>query len=253
MGNPGIDGFYKVAFDKTRGGLRLVEPFITAFCSHHKDSKYVQENGLLRQRQSYSSSIGFAIVFDTKRLSNLLERKSKEYRYMAGYFSDVVYDGDGESFTNNFADFIAQLEAFVVKLVRGDEPDSEALFLPFVLGTSKFKHQGFEEEREVRIVASPETRNVADTLDAMVAPDQASCERRIKKVRISESGAPYIELFESPREERLPIVRIIIGPHERQDELEARVRKMVRRLEIEVHCPRTPYVAAKGNTRHPNG
>ena len=97
---------------------------------------------------------------------------------MAGYFADVVYDTDEESFVSNFGKFLAQLETYVSRLVRGEEPDSEGLFLPFVLSALRFKHQGFEEEREVRIVGSPETRNVADALDAMVTPSQASGERK---------------------------------------------------------------------------
>ena len=173
-----IASSYKVAFDDIGSDVRLVEPFITSFCTHDKDRRYVQENGLLSQWRSYGGSIGYAIVFDTEQLGSLVEREGNEYRYMAGYFADVVYDTDEESFVSNFGKFLAQLETYVSRLFRGEEPDSEGLFLPFVLGALRFKHQGFEEEREVRIVGSPETRNVADALDAMVTPSQASGERK---------------------------------------------------------------------------
>ena len=37
----------------------------------------------------------------------------------------------------------------------GKMPEFDPLYLPFITGVSRYKHQGFREEQEVRILMSP--------------------------------------------------------------------------------------------------
>jgi hypothetical protein len=87
----------------------------------------------------------------------------------------------------------------------------------FLDAATRFKHQGFKEEREVRIVAIPGS---AETAAAVSSEHTEFTRKPIKTVcnLLSENrGRPYIALF-GTLEEELPIKRIIIGPSRGQDD-----------------------------------
>jgi hypothetical protein len=92
-----------------------------------------------------------------------------------------------------------------------DAPDDG--FEPFVAGATLFKHRGFREEREVRIVGAPGSQRVMERVQAEHEDFRPA---PLKIVRQTESGRRYVALFDSLGE-RLPIKRIIVGPSRDQD------------------------------------
>ena len=68
------------------------EIYIASFCGEHKNS-FVNSNGLLSQWRGYGNGGGFALVFDTKKLEDMLEAESQKYEYSSGHFADLIYKG----------------------------------------------------------------------------------------------------------------------------------------------------------------
>lgn len=239
-----VDAYYRITFEGGKSDAAFAEPFITSFCSHGDDKKYIQENGLLSQWRSYGDEVGYAIVFDTKELKDLIEKEAAEYQYSAGSFGDVVYDGNDDVFQEEFGEFIDAFKEMFLQFLQGGKPNMGKEVVPFVTSVSRFKHQGFEEEREVRIIASPVTETLR-RLFRSTEPSYPSGQRKPKEIKLRKTGAvnvPYIELFDFPKSPPLPIRKIIIGPHENQHNLEKEVKRMIEGLDIEVHCSETPYI-----------
>src|SRR5437016_4383229 len=86
-------------------------------------------------------------------------------------------------------------------------------FAPFSRAATLLKHRGFLEEREVRIVACPQS---VRALAARGKRNDLLGRPPIKKVRLSNSRK-YVALFESLNAS-LPIKRIIVGPSVNQKE-----------------------------------
>ena len=242
-----IDTLYKVTFEATEIGTPFAVPFIASFCGHGEDEAYVQENGLLSQWRSYGEGGGFAIVFDTKKLYELLENESQNYFYSIGAFADVVYDGDDEEFREEFTELVEMLQDMVGEMMRGREPQVDGLFGPFVNSVSRFKHRGFKEEREVRIVTSPMSKETIEEIKRSEAAEELA-DRRVKEIKYKDRNGvnvPYIELFESVEKDSLPITKIIIGPGREQQASETKLRTIIGRRDVEIHCSETPYVPSK--------
>lgn len=94
-----VDALYKVTFGSD-GRAKFYEPFIVSFCGH-KDS-YERENGLLSQWRGYGQDAGYALVFDTKKLADLVSADAEIHHYDSGNLGDVIYDGDEEGFKKEF-------------------------------------------------------------------------------------------------------------------------------------------------------
>jgi hypothetical protein len=114
-------------------------------------------------------------------------------------------------------------------------------YLPFIQCISRYKHYGFNEENEVRIVVLPTVINqefleLVSTDDVILKPEK---ERKFR----NKNGqlVPYIELFNSIDIE-LPIERIIVGPHKEKEAGAAALRVMLRNTKIEITCSDIPFV-----------
>ena len=109
----------------------------------------------------------------------------------------------------------------------------------FMSGATRFKHQGFREEREVRIVAIPAKRRMLerelDKHPEYDAPDRWKHvhSRASKHIR-------YIKLFDTISA-KLPIKRIIVGPSRNQDKNFARARAIVAEA-VPVTRSATPFI-----------
>lgn len=116
-----------------------------------------------------------------------------------------------------------------------DEPDIQKSYFPFMRCATRFKHSGFREEQEIRIVHIRELQSSV--------PEGRNPYRRVEFRSHRKSWVPYVSLF-SAAGEKLPIKRIIIGPHPRSDLRRRAVELFLRQagVEAEVYVSRIPYL-----------
>lgn len=200
----------------------LAVPYISSFCSHAGDHQYEKENGLLSQWRGYGASSRFAIVFDTKKMDDLLKEEWEYFNYISLYLDSATYYEGIESI--NSAPEFAALTEKSIKLVSSfllDKPNRqmqeemmEGLFVALSRTATFLKHRAFKEEREIRIVAIPLSEEVLSHRG--VSLDQLQDRRPIKKI-FKGINKDYTRLFDG-LDQRLPITRIIVGPGKKQSE-----------------------------------
>lgn len=233
----------KVFVDFCYNALKLNhEIYITSFCKENAD-EYIKKNGLLSQWRGYGGDGGFAIVFKQYKLEEMISLESKVFHYNIVFSDDVIYSDDEEKCKSELSkslDKIAvyQAEIFEQQLQRKNEPlKAEDAYPSFVECITRYKHQGFKEEQEVRIVVIP---TVLDRSYQELAGDEY-CKSKLEKERkfCDKNGRsrPYIELFRS-----LPIEKIIVGPHKDKDSRATALRIMLRNTDIEVTVSEIPYI-----------
>jgi hypothetical protein len=235
-----VEVLYKVTFHETETAP-FADPFITSFCSHAGDRNYERENGLLSQWRGYGSGGGYCIVFDTRELQRLLDRELESFYWSHINFGSVMYADESFSVSSHFADLIDLCEDFIKALMNGGEPDFSRGFGPFVANATSLKHQGFKEEREVRIVAAPSTQKLVEYIrsqDTRFKP-----EHPIKTVHRRMAGftaVPFIKLFETI-DAALSIKRVIVGPSRHQDANFACAGAVLRGA-VELRRSETPFI-----------
>jgi Protein of unknown function (DUF2971) len=231
-----IDSVYEVTGD---------DFYIVSLCGV-PSNEHTRVNGLLSQWRGYGSGGGFAIVFATKELENLLEVEAKTFAYGASLIGDVIYSDDEKMFVSDFLPHFDDFAEFGVAMLRStllDEPQpegSKAMTATFMCMT-RFKHLGFKEEKEVRIVASPIqhtpkiVKHYEERKASLLPPKQ------IKFRNGRTVPVPYIELF-GTGQTKLPIEKIIVGPSANKELAAIAVRKLVANTDIEVVVSDIPYV-----------
>lgn len=209
--------------------------YVTSFCSPSGNDT---EDGLLSQWRGYGLDGGYAIVFDTKGLNELLEDEQKRFFYSFGHWGDVDYfDGDSTKVAHEerleWEKTIR--ETIASMLVKKDLLLAEKLFVPILCLATRHKHRGFREESEVRI--STVTSMSGISMDEV---KKAGDNRPKKPVYFTLRGGmlvPYIALFERPSNEKakLPIKKVIVGPHPEKLKRQKAIVKLLDQLEIEAN------------------
>lgn len=233
-----IDAQYRATSD---------EIYVLSFCGQHKDP-HVNNNGLLSQWRAYGIGGGFALVFNTNKLEEILEMEAKEFSYSAFHLADLVYSNDEKKLEEELSDDLAII-ADVIKLFfdhkRLNEKEvlkkAEKAYIPFVQCISRYKHCGFSEENEVRVVALP---TVIDQGYLELAEKEGVKPQPEKEGKFRQKNGqhiPYIELFNSIDID-LPIEQIIVGPHKEKETRAAALRVMLGKTNIEITCSDIPYV-----------
>lgn len=220
--------------------------YILSFCGQPDDPN-IANNGLLSQWRGYGTGGGAALVFDTTKLEELLDIESSIHEYSLILLADVVYSDDEEKLKKEYSNDL-EILANVAKQYFNFENyeqnkiiDSSNAYYPFVRCISRYKHHGFKEENEVRIVALPtvigeEIKKLAARNGATLRPEKE------KKIRFkNEMRIPYIELFRSI-DAGLPIKKIIIGPHPEKEFRVQELRNTIAKTNIEVTCSDIPFV-----------
>lgn len=219
------------AMYKATGG----EFYIASFCGEHKEDEYINRNGLLSQWRGYGRDGGFALVFDTLKLEEILQSEYSRFAYTHFLLADVIYSDDEENFKDELSEQMDDITNHVKEMMHNmalgidEPPDAEKAYPAFVQCISRYKHQGFKEENEVRIV---------------VYPDDAFQEKQEKEQKFREKNGewiPYIEFFNS-QDIVLPIERIIVGPHKEKEARASALRIMLRTTGIEVTVSDIPYI-----------
>lgn len=235
-----VEKLYRLTFG---GGDQkaATSPFIVSFCAHDENG-YEFNHGLLSQWRAYGKNIGYALVFDAKKLGELFLEQGSINWTSGGHFSDVVYDGDDEKFKAEFSGLLKCFKDFYPRFIHGDFSAISELYVPFTSSTSRFKHRAFREENEVRIVFCPcDSDDVLALKQHDPARYEAMKSRTVLVREFKEGFVPYIRLLQ--REGRsLPITRIIVGPHVGRQESAAKLARFLRfkGLEIPIEISRTP-------------
>lgn len=236
------DSLYESAFSGTEDIVPIASPYILSFCNHTDHSDYVKKNGLLSQWRAYGEKGGYALIFDTKRLVECARIESKTYRYLVNNFGDVVYDGHIDKFETEFSDLSPNLREWVRAFASGsDDPSSYDILSPLLNAATRFKHRGFQEESEVRFIASPISKAYASTID-----ENSHLNLKLINTRKrGESQVQYIVLNDVPKKKPLPIVRIIVGPQPDQEKRAEEVKYLIGKKNIKISCSDTPYLPVR--------
>jgi hypothetical protein len=197
--------------------LRRARPSQWPFCTHPPGS-YESQNGLLSQWRAYGGSSGrFCLVFDTERMITLLSREWGSYNYFYSKLINVVYHTTNESAESFFTDLINLYTAHLVEgITQGMQALSSDMIVEFIAAATRFKHQGFREEQEARIIVIPMPQRVSAIAQAQKPTDPQKDDKPIKSKTRDRVNIPYAVLFERGAT-RLPIKRIIVGPARNQD------------------------------------
>jgi hypothetical protein len=160
-------------------------------------------------------------------LVTLLQAEFNAFNWLHLTISPVHYAIDGSSVKSIFPGLLEQCARFYSRTADGQNPipDDESFTPLFISGATRFKHQGFREEREVRIVAIPATNKMLAS-ELGKHPEYSSPDRW-KHAHVREiNRIRYIALFDT-LSATLPIKRVIVGPSRDQTENYARARATI--------------------------
>ncbi|TAL39549.1 MAG: hypothetical protein EPN97_02505 [Alphaproteobacteria bacterium] len=142
---------------------------------------------------------------------------------------------------------LSDLSQFVTDLFwqavtkEGSIPNAEKAYPAFVQCISRYKHRGFQEEHETRIIAVP----VVQDEEFIQLSKERNHKLQPEKVRNFRDKhgerVPYIELFIS-KEIQLPIEKVIVGPHKEKESRSAALKVLLRKTDIEVVTSEIPYI-----------
>jgi hypothetical protein len=221
------------------------EIYILSFCGEPENSCIV-ENGLLSQWRGYGTGGGAALIFDTKKLEEILAIEAISHEYSAIILADLIYSDNEQKFKDDLSDELNILAGIAKQFfdyenaIRKREIDSSEGYIPFVSCISRYKHFGFKEENEVRVIALP---TLIDNVIIKMAKDDGTILKpeKVRKFRFDKKKRIlYIELFDS-LDIKLPIEKIIIGPHKNQKERKAELYEIVSKTNIKIVCSEIPF------------
>lgn len=209
----------------------------------------VRESGLLSQWRGYGSDGGYAIVFDTKKIEDILKQEAETHHYQHVQIGDVFYYGLEQTVQPSSGD-VAELEKVVQKglgrLIRGGTADDIGdLYQAITSLSCLYKHWGFLEEHEVRVVVVPVDAKVAKLA---AAEGEVKLQKCIKAFNRGGLLVPYLELSarrdSTHARSRLPIERVIIGPHRDSTSRKKAVEHLLTSngYKASVVCSKIPYI-----------
>lgn len=223
------------------------DPFITSFCDHSGDTPYERKHGLLSQWVGYGKEEAYAIVFDTQKLWDVLRHDIDYFAYSAGTLKKATYDTDVLDFDAIYEPLIDSFARKVFLLIA-NTPETFGMgdiYQNFVIATACFKHQAFKDEREVRLFSAPHTQAMAEHLQKTIPQNYKPFDRELKTIYPRDKVGPKrIVLLDQEKAPRLPIKRIIIGPHPNQTGLAKKTKELVGG-DVNVTLSETPYLPSK--------
>ena len=136
-----------------------------------------------------------------------------------------------------------RMSEFVMNYTFGDQKiNLMPLLNIFLKATTRVKHQGFREEKEIRIVSNPYTKALDDHIRESGEPSDEAPRKQFKDIiRDRNTGREYIDLFAFNGGRRLPIRRVIVGPSLNQCEYARKAEGLVKG-EVRVHMSETPFI-----------
>ncbi|MCX7220037.1 MAG: DUF2971 domain-containing protein [Burkholderiales bacterium] len=226
---------------------RFNNPHFTCFSTPTNDR--VRRDGLLSQWRGYGKDGGYCLVFDSSRLEEILKTEATSFWYQHVQWGDVHYHQDDDDLDNAEPEIQEAEDALrdsIGRYIKNSIVEElESTFEPVSTLSCLFKHWGFHEEREVRIVVIPPN---AELVQEGRANGEVRATREPKSFVRGGTPVPYIDLFAlEPNNDvgfRLPILRVIIGPHAQSSLRKTSVEELLRARGIaaEVAISRIPYV-----------
>ena len=222
-----LDHFYAVIPSGMYDDLLVAAvPHITSFCTVEGFGEDVKMDGLLSQWRGYGHDGGYAIVFKTSGLECLFEVEKGKWGYDELYLLNVVYSTDDlnqiqDEFGKHEKVIYSNLLNYSNSIIKSckerrsslDSYAIEKMYHSLVECVCRYKHGGFKEEKEVRIVAIPLNREAIQSENNKGKHAEGKPKKQFLR---SGNIIPYIDLFEGITglpDKRLPIQRIIVGPH----------------------------------------
>ena len=210
-----------------------------SFCSHVGDKSYERQHGLLSQWRGYGKGGGFCLVFDTAALWRLFEQERGAFYYAYTDIREAFYPREASKQIECFTELLNTSAAVIKTALLGDRDFSvDQTLLPFVSSATAFKHQGFYEEREVRLVAMAGTELAAEVMRK--AGHQPAPLKEVYKTSRDGRERRHISLFGKDFAP-LPLQRVIVGPSRSQDANATFAQKIVGG-KIPVSKSATPYI-----------
>jgi hypothetical protein len=224
----------------------FIEPYVLSFCT--SDDARVAQHGLLSQWRGYGSDGGYALVFDTERFDALMGEEAQKWTWAALMGGDVVYSSSSDNdIEKELGKPLGEIRNSIAEFLRttGNPDALEPMFFGLTQCACRYKHWGFAEEKEVRIVAIPANQQIIE-------------ESRLRGLPVSETPrhtfvrngttVPCLHLLEgiaSRKHKPLPVTRILIGPHADKGKRQQGVRLLLKELELDipVSVSEIPYVA----------
>jgi len=220
--------------------------FILSFCGQHENSN-VNNNGLLSQWRGYGIGGGVALVFNTKKLEEMIALELEKFEYNPIHLSYLIYSDEESKLEKELSEERSIIEDNFkqyfdpANINRKNKVDASKAYDPFVYCISRYKHYGFSEENEVRVVALP---TLLDQESLKLATEKGFTFKPEKEIKVRHKNGqliPYIELFNCIGFD-LPIERIIVGPHKEKEARAAALRMMLRNTKIEITCSDIPFI-----------
>lgn len=225
--------------------LDFNSPHVVSFCAAPIKNP---NDGLLSQWRGYGIDGGYAIVFDTYELTNLLAYEAASFDYQTLFFGDTEYydvDVSGKAQHEETRKNEQLLEKTLQNFfLSGQREVEDPLYKAITQLSCAHKHPGFSEEREIRIVAVPADLSSRDEVQSTVTlPPSKPILFNMKNGTL----VPYIALFgfePGIRQMTLPIKKVIIGPHQSKDSRGKSVDLMLKKygVDVEVVVSRIPYI-----------
>lgn len=224
--------------------MRFNRPYVFSMC-FALDAR-VKNNGLLSQWRGYGRDGGYAIVFDPSGVEELLLQEGSAFQYQFLSLGDVFYYGEDsdQPAMEEVLEAEAKIEEVVEKLV-GPSGSAEVvadLYVPVTMLSTLYKHWGFAEEQEVRVVAIPLHQEAMEKSPSKDDDKQRKVEQFLPKDGLL---VPYIELFRRIGGERkLPIIKVIVGPHSDKQKRVASTKSLLEAngYDIPVIASEIPYI-----------
>lgn len=230
---------YKVTYGP-HTKLQFGAPYIASFTTHA--DQYTAKHGLLSQWKEYGRD-GYCLVFDTARLAEMLWADFEKTYFVHLNIDETVYALQDFDIEDRFSELMLQCEQYVMEVMVGNKSPEmiEDGFAPFAAATTLFKHQGFREENEVRIVAIPGTQYLSDITKAEFP--SRFVEKPIVEPHTTNTAdgreRRHISLF-SQTGASLPLKRVIVCPGASQDDRAAHAKDALG-SDIEVVKSETPW------------
>ncbi len=232
----------------TEGKSLSTIPCILSFCLCAINNKNIQSGGLLSQWRGYGPDGGYAIVFNLSEMLKYFMKECELFRYAISDYGDVCYEYDNlnkehdlYAHLDRIIDFASNFYRYRIGSIAKPEVTGEVVgSLAHCL--TRFKHIGFEEEKEFRFFVFPFEDEIA--LNKIEPPvKNGKLFKKIHSRKRLGTSVPYVELFEETL--RLPIQRIIVGPHKEKDKRAASLRIYLKSqgiYDIKVDCSDIPYI-----------
>jgi hypothetical protein len=177
----------------------------------------------------------------------LLHEEGKKWDYSGCFAGDVVYSSSTDAeMRDEFSEDIESIQKNLENAFRKLDPTAmEDTYIKIVSCACRYKHWGFAEEAEFRIVVVPTPKRIVEIKKrkgkAISPPKPVGYFSREGKT------VPYLNLFEeitSSSVKQLPIKRVIVGPHPDKEKRKITVEQLLgqNNIQADVSVSAIPYL-----------